>query len=62
MRGHQLAPVEDLYRLDRDACLNLLTQQPEWHRIEVLLNLDMVIEVYPATLPRGELVLLGRQW
>src|SRR3954463_7415781 len=53
MRGHQLAAMEDLYRLCREARLDLFAQQPERHRIEVLLDLDVVVEVHPAALPGG---------
>ncbi len=53
MRRHQLAAMEDLNRLDCDACLDLFAQQPKRHRIEVLVDLDVVVEVHPTALPRG---------
>ena len=51
MRRHQLAAMEDLHCLRRDACVHLFPQQPERYRIEMLLNLDVVIEIDPAVLP-----------
>jgi hypothetical protein len=38
MRRHQLAAVEDLHCLCRDARLHLFAQQPERHGIRMLLN------------------------
>ncbi len=61
MRGHQLAAVEDLHRLGRDARLHFLAQQPERHRIEMLVDLDVVVEVHPAALPVGVFVGCRRQ-
>src|SRR3954451_21922134 len=60
MSGHQLAAMEDLYRLCREARLDLFAQQPERHRIEVLLDLDVVVEVHPAALPGG--IFIRRRW
>ena len=59
MGRHQLAAVEDLHRLRRDARLHLLAQQPERHRVEVLVDLDVVVEVHPAALPVG--IFIGRR-
>jgi hypothetical protein len=38
MGRDQLAAMEDLHRLGRDARLHLLAQQPERHRVELDLN------------------------
>ena len=51
MGRHQLAAMEDLHRLRRDAHVHLFAQQPERHRVEMLLDLDVVIEIDPAALP-----------
>jgi hypothetical protein len=59
MGRHQLAAVEDLHRLCRDARLHLFAEQPERHRIEVLGDLDVVVEVHPAPLPVG--IFIGRR-
>ena len=53
MRRHQLAAVEDLHRLCRDARLDLFAEQPERYRIEMLVDLDVVVEIDPAALPGG---------
>ena len=60
MRRDQLAAMEDLHRLHRDARLHLFAQQPERHRVEVLLDLDVVVEADPATFPVR--VFVWRRW
>jgi hypothetical protein len=45
MRGDKLATVEDLHGLYRDPRLHFLAQQPERHRVEMLGDLDVVVEV-----------------
>src|SRR5271166_399066 len=59
MSGDQLAAMEDLHRLCGEASLHFFTEQPERHRVEMLLDLDMVVEVHPAALPGG--VFAGRR-
>ena len=61
MGRDQLAAMEDLHRLGRDARLHFFAQQPERHRIEVLLDLDVVVEVDPAALPVGIFIRCRRQ-
>jgi hypothetical protein len=58
---HQLAAVEDLHRLRRDAGLDLFAQQPERDRIKVLGDLDVVVEVHPTALPIGIFIGCRRQ-
>ena len=59
--GYQLAPVEDLHCPRRDPSFDFLPQQLERHRIEMLGDLDVVIEVDPAALPLGVFVWRSRQ-
>ena len=61
MGRDQLAAMEDLHRLRRDARLHLLAEQPERHRVEVLVDLDVVVEVDPAALPVGIFIGCRRQ-
>ena len=61
MGRHQLAAVEDLHRLGRDARFDLFAEQPERHRVEVLVDLDVVVEVHPAALPVGIFIRRRRQ-
>jgi hypothetical protein len=55
----QLAAVEDLHCLCRDASFDLFAEQPERYRVEVLVDLDVVVEVHPAPLPVG--IFIGRR-
>src|ERR1700684_3711614 len=61
MRGDKLATMEDLRGLCRDPRLHFLAQQPERHRVEMLRDLDVVVEVDPAALPVGVFVGCWRQ-
>ena len=61
MCGNALAAVEDLDRARRDPRPHLLAQQLVWHRVVVLLDLDVIVEPDPAFLPFGEDVRFGRQ-
>ena len=56
MGGHQLAAMEDLHGLRGDPRLHLLPQQLERHRVEMLRDLDVVVEVDAAALPLGVFV------
>jgi hypothetical protein len=60
MGRDQFAAVEDLHRLRRDAGFDLFAEQPERHRVEVLGDLDVVVEVPPTALPVG--IFRGRRW
>jgi hypothetical protein len=61
MCGDQLAAVENLYRAGGDARLHLFTEQPERHRIKMLLDLDVIVEVHPAFFPRSKFIGCRRQ-
>jgi len=61
MRRHQLAAMEDFHRLGGAACFNLFAQQAERHRIEMLLDLDVIVKVHPAALPGGIFIRCRRQ-
>ena len=61
MGRHQLAAMEDLHRLRRDARVHLFAKQPERYRIEMLLDLDVVIEIDPAELPVRVFIRCWRQ-
>lgn len=54
--------MEDLDGPCRDPRLDLLAQQLERHRVEMLGDLDMVVEADPASLPVGVLIGSRRQW
>jgi len=54
--------VEDLHRLRRDACLNLFAEKPKRNRIEMLVDLDVVVEVHPTALPGGIFIRCRRQF
>lgn len=59
------AAVEDLHRLGRDLRLHLLAEQTERHRVEVLLDLDVVVQIalrhYSTCYARGTLSGYARQ-
>jgi len=61
VRRYQLAAVEDLHGLGRDARLHRFSEQVERHRVEVLVDLDVIVEVYPAALPVRILIGCRRQ-
>ena len=61
MGGNALTAVEDFDRAGGDACPNLLAQQLVWHRVVVLLDLDVIIESDPALLPFGKDIGIDRQ-
>ena len=56
-----LASRPHLDRTGRDPCPHHLAQQCVWHRVVVLLDLDVVVEPGAALLPCGVGVGLGRQ-
>ena len=60
MGGHQLAAMEDLHGLGRDSRIHFLPEQLERHRIEVLGDLDVVVEIDAAALPFSVFI-RGRQ-
>ena len=62
MRGDTLAAQEDLDGFERDPGLDLLMHEVVGDAVVMLGDLDMIIEVHPATLPLGILVRFIRQW
>src|SRR5438552_8488390 len=56
-----LALVEDLDRALCEARVNGLAQQPEWHRVVVVIDLDVIVGRDGAALPLGILIALARK-
>ena len=55
------ALVEDLDRAVREARINCLAQQLEWHRVVMVTNLDVIVGRDRAALPLGIFVALARK-
>src|SRR5580658_10306622 len=56
-----LAVVEELDRAVREARVDGLAQQGEWHRVVMVINLDVIVGRDRAALPLGILVALARK-
>ena len=61
MRGDPLALVEDLDGAAGDAHLDLAAREAVRDRVEVAVDLDVIVEADPAQPPFGIDVGLGRQ-
>src|SRR5580704_2995286 len=61
VRGNELARLEQLHHVGADADVELLADQPIWHRVISATDLDVVVRVHLSLLPLAELVLPGRQ-
>ena len=56
MRGHPLAPVQDLHDVFRVTDLDLLADQSIGDAVVVALELDVVIDVDAGFLPASQLI------
>ena len=61
MGGDALAALEGFDGARRQSHLELLADQDIGHRVIVMVDLDVVIDVHARTLPLGEDLALGRQ-
>src|SRR5215472_2867938 len=61
MRSHALSLVKELHGRRRRADLHEFVNQVVWHAVEVAVENDVVIDVYPRARPLTHVETLGRQ-